>query len=80
DNPGLNGGLTVDYVFTGMNLGNSDDEVEIVDGGGVVIDVVAWDGGPSFPDPNGASMTLDAGILDDLLNDDGLSWCEASSA
>lgn len=79
-NPGLNGGLTVDYVFTGMNLGNSDDELEIVNGGGVVIDTVVWDGGPDFPDPNGASMSLDAGILDDLLNDDGLSWCEASSA
>jgi len=41
---------------------------------------VAWDDGVSFPDPEGASMALDPAHLDAGDNDDGSSWCEASSA
>ncbi|MCK6507707.1 lamin tail domain-containing protein [Myxococcota bacterium] len=77
--PGLNGGVTVDYVYTGFNLGNGDDEVILENGAGL-IDSVVYDGGPLFPDPTGASMSLSGDLLDATSNDDAASWCEAVDA
>jgi hypothetical protein len=77
--PAANGGVPVDYVWSGFTLGNGDDEV-VLSWGGVTFDVVAYDGGPGFPDPNGASMTLDPASTDAAANDDAANWCEASSA
>ena len=37
---------------------------------------VEWDGGPAFPDPNGASMALKSPALD---NNVGANWCEATT-
>ena len=76
---GENGGVEVDYAFGGaMQLANGDDEIIIMDGS-TVIEMVFWDGGPVFPDPNGASMSLDPGATDTRSNDFGLYWCEAVS-
>jgi len=74
-----NGGVEVDYEYGGqMALANGDDEIEIVDVDGItVLDRVAYDGGPMFPDPNGASMNLDPDATDAVSNDDGANWCEA---
>ncbi len=77
--PGVNGGVTVDYDYASITLGNSDDEI-VLSLDGTTVDQVAYDGGPSFPDPDGASMTLAPGSLDAASNDDGASWCEASSS
>ena len=49
DNTIFNGGAAVDYEYVGFILANGDDEIEIVEAG-VVIDRVAYDGGPSFPE------------------------------
>src|SRR5690606_4368767 len=38
------------------------------------IDRVEWDGGPAFPDPNGASMALQSPFVDNNL---AASWCTA---
>ena len=70
-----NGGVTVDYQYSSFFLGNSDDEV-IIEEGGVEIDRVEYDGGPSFPDPTGAAMALDVTTND---NNDGSNWCTAST-
>jgi hypothetical protein len=40
---------------------------------------VAWDDGATFPDPTGASMSLDPSKLTADLNDDGEAWCTSSS-
>ncbi len=73
---GTNGGVTVDYQYSGMFLGNSGDELVLLDGASAEVDRVEWDNGATFPDPNGASMSL---ISPALNNNDGTNWCEAST-
>ncbi len=79
-NSATNGGYTPDFVYsTGMDLSNGDDEI-ILECGGVIIDSVYWDGGPNYPDPTGASMSLNPATADASSNDTGSNWCEATSA
>ena len=73
------GGIQADYADyfyeSGLwDLGNGTDEV-ILHLQGVLVDEVAYDGGPSFPDPKGASMNLDPDKFDHMQNDLGSSWC-----
>lgn len=76
-NSGINGGLTVDYSYGGSwFLANGADEVVLLDASLTEIDRVEYDGGPLFPDPNGASMALSDPTLD---NNVGASWCTAST-
>ncbi len=71
-----NGGVPVDYVFgSSMTLANGGDEVVILDADSLEVDRVEWDGGPLFPDPNGASMNLGCYLAD---NNDGSNWFEAT--
>ncbi len=76
-NSATNGGVAVDYVFSGHFLANGGDELVLLDGTMTEIDRVEWDGGPAFPDPNGASMSL---ISPGLDNNVGAHWCTASTA
>jgi hypothetical protein len=71
-----NGGVTLDYQYSDLILGNANDEIVLVDSTGATIDSVAWDGGPNFPDPNGASMALLDIALDNSL---GANWAESST-
>ena len=61
----------VAYRYAGFTLGNTDDEIILLDGAGTEIDRVAYDGGPAFPNPDGASMEL---IRPDLDNTLGANW------
>ena len=54
-----------------MYLGNSDDEIVLLNASLNEIDRVEYDGGPTFPDPIGASMTLLHPLLD---NNNGANW------
>ncbi len=63
-------GVTLAYQYTGITLANGGDELVLTDLEGRMVDTVAWDGGPIFPDPVGASMQW-TGIGD---NDDGATW------
>ena len=74
--PGVNGGVIVDYQYADFFLGNSDDEVILLDESLTEIDRVEYDGGPNFPDPNGASMALIDPALD---NNVGANWCTSST-
>lgn len=58
DDTSVNGDYTVDYRYSDFLLANGVDEVVLEDPDGIEIDRVNYDGGPGFPDPNGASMTL----------------------
>ena len=72
---GTNGGVTVDYSYNGnFFLSNGADELILEDGGLTEVDRVEWDGGPAFPDPTGASMSLRDPALD---NNVGANWCES---
>ncbi len=68
-------GFTPSYVWSGFTLTNGADAVRIYCDG-TLVDEVAYDGGTEFPDPDGASMSLSAG-LDDVANDSGANWCTA---
>ncbi|MDP6946056.1 MAG: lamin tail domain-containing protein, partial [Myxococcota bacterium] len=67
-------GWTVDYVWADFALGNGADEV-ILAHEETVIDAVAYDGGDTFPDITGASMSLDPAATAADGNDDGAHWC-----
>lgn len=70
-----NGGVAIDFVYSGLALSNGDDELRLT-WDEVVIDEIAWDGGPEFPDPDGATMQLHPNSVDATANDDGAAWCE----
>lgn len=74
---GTNGGASVDYQYDNFFLANGDDEVVLVDSDGREVDRVNYDGGPNFPDPNGASMSLIDSALD---NNVGENWCTSTTA
>jgi len=71
-----NGGVAVDYVYSGIALANGADELVLLDTDLNEIDRVEWDDGLTFPDPNGASMALSDPALD---NNVGANWCTAST-
>jgi hypothetical protein len=72
----INGGIPVNYAWNNFTLGNDQDEIILIAPDGLEIDRVEWDGGPNFPDPNGASMALKNTSLD---NNVGANWCTATT-
>ena len=72
----MNGGVTVDYVYSGFFLANTADEL-VIQAGGTLVDRVGYDA--TFPSREGYSITLDPGSLDFASNDDGASWCDATA-
>ena len=71
-----NGGVLLDYEYSELNLANGGDEIVLIDPYGNTIDIVEYDGGPLFPDPNGSTMAL----LDlNLDNSNGSNWVEYDS-
>ena len=77
-NPATNGGLSGDYAYDGFSLSNGSDEV-IIECLGIQIDEVAYDNGSTFPDPTGASMSLDPAAFSAIANDAGANWCTGST-
>ena len=66
-------------MWGGLILGNGDDELYI-DCGAILIDNIDYDGGPVWPGPTGASMSLDPAWYDTTANDDDNNWCEGSTS
>jgi len=62
-------GVTPFYTYSGMALGNGSDELILYDLTMTEIDLVAWDGGVTFPDPSGQSMQFISGD-----NNVGSNW------
>ena len=71
-----NGGVVVDYQYSGFFLGNGGDEVILLDTFGQEVARVEYDGGTAFPDPNGASMALASPLID---NNVGTNWCTSTT-
>lgn len=78
DDTTVNGGVTLDYMYSSFNLANGDDEV-ILTFDGTEIDIVEYEEA-DFPDPTGASMNLDPDYLNRSDNDDYFNWCATDSA
>lgn len=77
---GVNGGVTVDYQYSGVFLGNGTDEIELLDGAMNLQDAVNYDNGATFPDGNGASASFDPSVSqDETTNNDGANWCLSTS-
>jgi hypothetical protein len=72
------GGVPSDYTWFDYSLGNGSDVV-VLEVDGVVLDAVAYDNGATFPDPNGASMSLSPEIMTPEGNDDASNWCAGQS-
>ncbi len=68
-------GVTLFYQYAGVLLSNADDELILVDTFAREVDAVMWDGGPVWPDPNGASMAW-SGTGD---NNVGTNWAESTA-
>ncbi|NNF10268.1 MAG: ExeM/NucH family extracellular endonuclease, partial [Acidimicrobiia bacterium] len=79
-NTSTNGGVGVDYEYSSFFLGNGADEVVLEDPTSVEFDRIEYDGGAAWPDPTGASMSLDPDSTSVTANNDGSNWCEATSA
>ena len=73
-NSAVNGGVEVNYEYSSFILGNSDDEIIILDANSMEVDRIEYDGGPNFPDPEGVSIVL----LDPMFdNNVGSNWIES---
>ncbi|HFA50625.1 MAG TPA: T9SS type A sorting domain-containing protein [Bacteroidetes bacterium] len=78
--PATNGGIMPDFVYDpSLTLGNGTDGLTIQQEGNI-IDIVVWDNGATFPDPNGRSMSLNPANFNNIDNDDGTNWCEGNTA
>ncbi|MEQ1507275.1 MAG: lamin tail domain-containing protein [Myxococcota bacterium] len=71
--PATNGGVDVDWAYTGIDLADAFGEIYLMRGA-TIIDGVAWDDGQSFPVAPGVTMALDPDA-DHLDNDVGQNWC-----
>ncbi|MEE2750699.1 MAG: MopE-related protein [Myxococcota bacterium] len=71
---GVNGGVSLDYVYSDVQLSNEVDSLELKVGE-LVVDAVTWDDGLTMPDVSGASLFLDPWYFEAVANDDPASWC-----
>tara|TARA_B100000686_G_scaffold299492_1_gene333300 strand:- start:411 stop:4259 length:3849 start_codon:yes stop_codon:yes gene_type:complete len=76
-NSSTNGGVTVNYQYSGIILANGADELVLINTNDTVFDSVAYDGGATFPDPEGASMAL---VHPDSNNNVGTNWQASTTA
>jgi hypothetical protein len=73
-----NGNVVVDYQYTDTELNNAGDVLVLEDGENTQKDITAYDGGPVWPNPTGASMEYIGSDIQD--NNDGNLWAEAKTA
>ena len=77
DDKAKNGGLTPDYIYNGITLGNSGSEITLQGAKGVLDKVVygksGADGWPQWG--SGKSLQLDPSKYTAAANDAGAAWC-----
>ena len=66
--PGINGNYVCDYEYSNFFIANGADEIVLFNPNEEEIDRVEYDGGPNWPDPNGASMIFTGNNTDDNNN------------
>jgi hypothetical protein len=77
DDISLNGGVTVDWGYTGFVLANTADAIYL-DNGVEIIDEVVFEA--DWPFDPGVAMALDPASWDSMFNDDVAAWCAATTA
>ncbi|MFC2117301.1 lamin tail domain-containing protein [Bacteroidota bacterium] len=74
-----NGGILIDYKYSSFTLGNSEDEIILLnEDESVLVDQVKYTGNDGWPDPDGASMELILQYFNFQDNDNGNNWQEAT--
>jgi cysteine-rich repeat protein len=74
-----NGGVPVDLAWgNAFSLANTTDTVEL-SAGATVFDSVTYDGGVTFPQLAGATMSLDPSAWTERANDEGHAWCTGAA-
>ena len=73
-----NGNVVVDYQYTNTDLDNTADVLVLEDGENIQKDLTAYDGGPVWPNPTGASMEYVGSNVQD--NNDGNLWAVAKNS
>lgn len=66
-----NGGYTANYVYTGINLSNTEDEIILQNKSGQIVDKVVYSNKDPWPVPTGRSMVLKDNSSD---NSNGSNW------
>ncbi len=74
-----NGGIPVDYQWSGFSLKNSADQILVYDSVGRLLDGVTYDDGQRWPDEAGRSIYLSDEISDAMVNNDPGLWCSSST-
>jgi hypothetical protein len=74
----VNGDVDLDFAYSGLTLGNGDDELFLTLGP-QLLDNLAWDN-QLWPSTAGAAMSLDPDFLDTVSNNDPAVWCDAPFA
>jgi hypothetical protein len=74
-----NGGVAPLHVYENVSLSNEEDDLLLLVED-LVVDRVQWDDGRTMPDPDGASLSLDAFAPSSADNDDPTRWCSAPLA
>ena len=75
-NTGTNGGVPVDYQYSGFTLSNSADEIILERPDNTIANQISYTGVSPWPNPTGASMELNAIALDNSL---GSNWSTATT-
>ena len=74
DDTSENGGLIIDYKYSGFTLGNGEDEIILLNESETIIDQVKYTGNNGWPDPDGASMELKIQFRNSTDNDTSENW------
>ncbi len=72
----INGGVQVNYQYSGITLTNSEDEIILVDQNREVVDAVRWSSENDFPLQSGASIALISIHLDNRWS---MNWVVSDS-
>lgn len=74
----VNGGITPDYVYSGLLLANGDDAIILTAADGSLLDAVRYTR-TGFPNTACASLSLADASAGSIANDDGAGWCDGSA-
>jgi hypothetical protein len=77
--PGQNGGVQIDWEWTGFSLRNSEDQIYLHDRRGALLDAVEYDDGILWPDTPGRSISLLPELTSAAQNDAPSAWCHSTS-
>jgi hypothetical protein len=78
-NPSQNGGVTLNYVYSGFTLSNSGaDQIMLKKPNGTLVDRVEFDT-VNYPHSPGRSLQLNENYRNVYYNDDPGEWCESQS-